>query len=62
MAQNSSDIENKTPKAENKTADSDSKYNKEAQQIVEQTGERNVLNSYRSITYNFTLAGLKKNI
>lgn len=60
MAQNSSDIQNKTPKAENKTTDADSKYNKEAQQIVEQTGERNVLNSYRSITYNFTLAGLKK--
>jgi hypothetical protein len=28
--------------------------------VVDQLGEPNVLNSYRSITYNFTLAGLKK--
>jgi hypothetical protein len=28
--------------------------------VVDQLAESNVLNSYRSITYNFTLAGLKK--
>jgi hypothetical protein len=28
--------------------------------VVDQLGEPNVLNSFRSITYNFTLAGLKK--
>ena len=59
-SQNSSNVENKTPKAENKTKDADSRFKKESQQLVEQSGEQNVLNGYRSITYNFTLAGLKK--
>ena len=38
-----------------------SKGERDANKIaVDQLGESNVLNSYRSITYNFTLAGLKK--
>ena len=38
----------------NAAADTDTKIK------VDQTGESNVLNSYRSMTYNFTLAALKK--
>ena len=54
-------IDNKTPKP----ADKDSKAqqatnNTNAVNIVDQTGEKNILFGYRSITYNFTLAGLSK--
>lgn len=52
-----------SPEVERKTSTKDtkeSKGDKTAQQIVEQTGEKNVLFGYRSITYNFTLAGLDK--
>ena len=31
-----------------------------ADKNIKQSGEKNVLNGYRSITYNFTFAGLKK--
>lgn len=62
-------IVNKTDKASNKpnsvstvktTGTSESKFSKQSKQIVEKTGIKNVLNGYRSVTYNFTFAGLKK--
>lgn len=56
----STEVENKTNKAANKTDTAESKFKKESAQEVVQSGETNVLNSYRSVTYNFTLAGLNK--
>jgi hypothetical protein len=56
----SPEVENKTNKKENKSDTGESKFQKESSQIVEQTGEKNVLNGFRSVTYNFTLAGLNK--
>lgn len=47
-------------KVQDESNTDDSKFNIESQQEVVQSGEVNVLNSYRSATYNFTLAGLKK--
>lgn len=38
----------------------DDKFKKQQKQEVVKSGESNVLNGYRSITYNWTLAGLKK--
>lgn len=40
--------------------DGDAKADVDAKQQVVQSAESNILNSYRSITYSFTLAGLKK--
>lgn len=40
--------------------DGDAKADVDAKQQVVQSAEANILNSYRSITYSFTLAGLKK--
>lgn len=61
MAQTVTDsLDRKTDVASDKTNTEDDKFKKENAQQVVQSGERNVLNSYRSITYNFTLAGLKK--
>jgi len=54
---NSPEIKNKTNKAANTT---DTKESKAAQQEVVQSGQGNVLNGYRSVTYNFTFAGLRK--
>jgi hypothetical protein len=59
-SKNSVDIENKTNKSSNKTDTAETKFKKESQQLVEQSTESNVLNGYRSVTYNFTLACLKK--
>jgi hypothetical protein len=56
----SPEVENKTNKAENKTDTAESKFKKQSAQEVVQSGETNILNKYRSVTYNFTLAGLKK--
>ena len=57
-AEYSANLESKT----DKPADTeDDKYKRQAAQKVEQLGENNVLNGYRSVTYNFTLAGLNKN-
>ena len=39
----------------------DDKFKRQAAQKIVQLGEGNVLNGYRSVTYNFTLAGLPKN-
>jgi len=54
----SNNVEKKTPpaneKAEDKKVDDDAIY----KQIVESSGQSNVLNGYRSITYNFTIAAL----
>jgi len=54
--QKSSEVERKTPPKDSK----ETKEQREAQQIVEQSGEKNVLFGYRSISYHFTLAGLSK--
>lgn len=59
-SKSSPNIENKTNKLANKTDTSDSRFKNESQQLVEQTGESNVLNGYRSVTYNFTFACLRK--
>lgn len=56
----STEVENKTNKADNKTDTAESKFKKESAQEVVQSGETNILNRYRSVTYNFTLAGLNK--
>ena len=54
----SDNLESKTEKP----ADTeDDKYKRQSAQQVVQLGEGNVLNGYRSVTYNFTLAGLNKN-
>lgn len=60
ISEDSSELENKTDKPSNKTDDAESKFKKESVQQVVQSGEKNVLNGYRSVTYNFTLAALKK--
>lgn len=57
----SDNLENKTVKPSEKVETEEDKYKKEAKQKVEQLNESNVLNGYRSITYNFILAGLNKN-
>lgn len=51
----SENVEKKTVKAD-KTPEE--KFKIESQQEVVDSGARNVLNSYRSVTYNFTLAAL----
>ena len=40
--------------------DGEAKADVNAKPQVVQSAEENILNSYRSITYSFTLAGLKK--
>jgi hypothetical protein len=54
----SPEISNKTNKDGN-LSEADRKYLNESKQNVITTGETNVLNSYRSVTYNFTLAALE---
>ncbi len=54
----SPNLEIKTDKPTNKKADEDTRFKDQSSQIVEQFGQGNVLNKYRSVTYNFTLAGL----
>ena len=56
----SDSLNRKTNVGSDKTNTEEDKFKKENAQQVVQSGERNVLNSYRSITYNFTLAGLNK--
>jgi hypothetical protein len=56
----STEVENKTNKSSNTPDTAESKFKKESAQEVVQSGESNVLNQYRSVTYNFTLAGLNK--
>lgn len=53
-------IKNKTNKSSNQKKSADASYTAQSKQVVVQTGEQNVLNSYRSVTYNFAIAGLKK--
>lgn len=54
----SDNLESKTEKP----ADTeDDKYKRQSAQQIVQLGEGNILNGYRSVTYNFTLAGLNKN-
>lgn len=55
---NSPEIENKTNRSA--STSNPSKSSSSEQQVV-QSGQKNILNSYRSITYNFTFAGLRKN-
>lgn len=52
---NTDNVEKKTDKSSTTPED---KFKKESQQVVEQSGEKNVLNKYRSVTYNFTIAAL----
>jgi hypothetical protein len=56
--QNSSNVSNKTNKVENSDNKENQRFVDESKQQVQQSGESNILNSYRSITYNFTLAAL----
>jgi len=51
----SENVENKTKKA---SQTPEEQYDAEAKQKVVQSGESNILNNYRSVTYNFTLAAL----
>jgi hypothetical protein len=57
----SPEITNKTNKAATTPDSENTKFTNQSQQIVEQNGEKNVLNGFRSVTYNWTLAGLDKN-
>lgn len=62
-SKNSSNIQNKTNKASNTTDTTKSNVvSKDQNNLPEvvSSGESNVLNGYRSITYNFTFAGLNK--
>ena len=59
-SQDSPVISNNTDKTSNKSKDPDASAKAQAAQVVDQLGAGNVLNGYRSITYNFTLAGLDK--
>lgn len=52
-------IENKTNKSSNNADPKETQFQAESKQKVIQSLESNVLNSYRSITYNFTLSALK---
>lgn len=56
----SPNIETKTekPSDKNPKKETDS-FKEESKQVVVRSGQSNILNSYRSITYNFTLAALK---
>ena len=45
-------------KTEKASATPEEKFKAESKQAVEHSGENNVLNGYRSVTYNFTLAAL----
>jgi hypothetical protein len=55
----SNEVERKTDTAKT-NPEKEAKADVDAKQQVVQSAESNVLNSYRSVTYNFTLAGLKK--
>lgn len=55
----SNEAERKTDTAKTNPA-GEAKADLDGKQQVVQSAEANVLNSYRSVTYNFTLAGLKK--
>ena len=50
--------ENVQQKTENKNQSEEDRFRANNQQIVVDSGQRNVLNNYRSITYSFTLAVL----
>jgi hypothetical protein len=53
-------VERKTPSPESKTDVNQTKSDSDTGLKVKTSGEANVLNPYRSVTYNFTLAGLQK--
>lgn len=55
---NSPEVSRNTPPAANAE---EAKFQTQSQQEIVQSGEANVLNNYRNVTYNFTLAGLNKN-
>ena len=50
-----------TRKTDKSSKTPEQKFKEESKQEVVQSGENNVLNGYRSITYNFTLAALDNN-
>lgn len=56
--QDSPNVQNKTNKAENADDKEKQRFIDESKQQVKQSGEGNILNNYRSVTYNFTLAAL----
>lgn len=58
QAKNSSDVVVRTEKPNNPTADK--KYLNQSKQAVVSSMQSNVLNNYRSVTYNFTLSALEK--
>ena len=56
----SENVERKTQKADNPTNTNESKKDADQKQIYEFSGQKNVLNFFRSYTYHFTLAALNK--
>jgi len=57
----SPEILNKTNKSANNTDLRTESASNKTQAKVRQSGQSNVLNGYRSVTYNFTLSGLRQN-
>jgi hypothetical protein len=53
-------IENKTTKTSNTVNTKQEKASVKTQAKVRQLSQKNVLNGYRSVTYNFTLSGLRR--
>ncbi len=59
MAENNSpNVANRTNKAANTDNPEQQRFVTQSKQQVQQSGESNILNGYRSVTYNFTLAAL----
>lgn len=56
--QDSPNVSNKSNKVENTDNKEAQRFVDSSKQQVQQSGESNVLNGYRSVTYNFTLAAL----
>ena len=57
-SQDSPNVTNKTNKVVNADDKEKQRFVDESKQQVKQAGESNILNGYRSVTYNFTLAAL----
>jgi hypothetical protein len=55
-------VEDASPEIERRTITSAEQSQALSKQSIEFSGERNVLNNYRSFTYNFTLAALRKSL
>jgi hypothetical protein len=58
QSQDSPNVDNKTNKVANADDKEKQRFVDQSKQQVKQSGESNILNGYRSVTYNFTLAAL----